>query len=245
LALSMRIVGCDGDGRPISYTRYSEAHDRWDVDANMEHIQLLLEASCTIVQKRRKKGFNQTADTRQGVWVVDFDGFGLRDQNPRPAMMTAQLLQHYPEILHVVVLVDAPLVFNGLWKLISPLLDERVKSKVMFVKGKNAEQFLQKKLGKEAAQWIAHETVHSIEKKDEGKKGNPKRYWIAPPEGSGMHDARGLASYVNSDDYIKTPGDAYEEAKQAALKQTELDPEDEDLPETRPSFIASLYSGVF
>jgi CRAL/TRIO domain len=261
LALNMRIVGCDRDGRPISYTRFSEAHDRWDVDSNMAHIQILLESCSTILQKRRKNGYNQTADTRQGVWVVDFDGFGLRDQNPRSAILTAQLLQHYPEMLHMVVCVDAPIIFNGLWKLLSPLLDDRVRSKVMFVQGRSAEQFLQERLGKEAAKWIAHETMDSNEKKADGKRGNPKRYWIAPPEGSGEHDPRGLASYVNSEYYCKTPGDAYEEARQkGALQQPgnnstrssscsildELEPgEEENLPETRPSFVASLYSGVF
>jgi len=222
LALNMRCVGWTSDGRPILYTCFREAHDRWDVDANMEQVLLLLEATAKLLQRRRKRGWNQTAFTRQSVWVIDFDGFNSRDCNPRSAVATANLLQHYPEMLNMVVLLDAPLIFNGLWKLLTPLLDERVRSKVMFVKGKDAANLLQERLGHEAAKWIADETTDNREKMQEAKKGNPKRYWI-PPTDPSRHDARGMSSYIHSPLYIKTPGDAHEERRKGAQTTTRND----------------------
>ncbi|CAB9516673.1 SEC14-like protein 5 [Seminavis robusta] len=252
LALNMRVVGYDADGRPIGYTRFSEAHDRWDADANIEHVLLLLEASCNFLRQRRKNGLNQTADSRHCVWVADFDGFGFRDSDPKSAILVAQLLQHYPEMLHCVVLIDAPMIFNGLWKLVSPLLDERVRSKVMFVKGKHAADLLEERLGTEAATWLADETKDSHEKRAQAKQGNPKKYWIAPPVGSGEHNPRGAPSYVDSLYYIKTPGDAFEEAKRQPNAVQEnanarqlVNGTNDNLPRTNPCRVKTLYAGVF
>lgn len=250
LALSMRIVGWTPDGRPIGYTRFSEAHDRWDVPGNMEHIMLLLEAASKLIRERREKELNETAASRQCVWVVDFDGFAFRDQNPKTAILTAALLEHYPEMLNLIVLLDAPLIFNGLWTLVAPLLDDRVRRKIMFVKGKQADTVLRERLGSEAALWIAEETKDSAEKKN--RKGEWKKYWI-PPTQEGDHDARGFPSYVDSDLYIKTSGDAFEEIRQGKLKQNEkqkakVNEARQQIQSTipvQPSFTKLIYSGTF
>jgi len=212
LALSMRIVGLDKGGRPIGYTCFREAHDRFDADDNLEHTQLIMEAFSKVIRMRRHKGYNQRADSRQCVWVVDFDGFSFRDQNPKTAVVTARLLQHHPEMLYTIILLNPPFIFNALWQFISPYLDARVRNKIMFVKGIDAAELLRERLGQEAAEWIAMETKDNKEKQADAKRGNPKRYWIPPTE-KGQHDARGMATYVHSDLYIKTPGDAYEERK--------------------------------
>ena len=234
LALSMRIVGWDSHGRPIGYTCFREAHDRFDADDNLEHLELIMEATSKLLLARRKRGYNKTAESRQCVWVVDFDGFGLRDQNPRTALLTAKLLQHHPEMLCMIVLIDPPFIFNAIWPLVAPLLDARVRNKIMFVKGKDAAELLQTRLGSEAATWIAMETKDNRDKIADANQGNPKRYWIPPTE-KGQHDARGLASYVQSDLYIKTPGDAYEERKANVERHVAV----------KPCAAQSLYSGSF
>lgn len=246
-ALAMRIVGWDLGGRPVGYSRFSESNDRWDSELSLEHIMLLMEASGQLIRRRQQRGLNQTADTRQITWVIDFDGFGFRDQNPRTALMTAALLQHYPEMLHMVVLVDAPMVFNALWRLVAPLLDDRVRSKILFVKGKQADSLLRERLGAEAAQWVANETKDSAEQK-RVKGIHQKKYWI-PPKKEGQHDSRGFPSYLKSDLYIKTPGDGYEEARQGKASPKPLvkpqDIEEETLPITKPCFTKTIYSGTF
>lgn len=226
-ALSLRTIGCDKEGRPIMYTCFAEAHDRWDVEANMTHQTLLLESCCELLRKRRSKGLNKTATSRQWILVVDFDGFGWRDQNPNVALQTARLLQHYPEMLHNFLLVNSPYLFMGIYKLATPLLDDRVKSKVLFLKSlsKTKEKKndslveLENRLGSEFAKWICNETEDNRLKR---KSKDRKKYWdnvvIAsdgesetPESNEEKHDSRGLESYVGTYMYIKTPGDAYEE----------------------------------
>jgi CRAL/TRIO domain len=244
LSLNMRIVGWDSHGRPIGYTRFSQAHDRWDANANLEHLTLIMESAVRMIRERCKRGYNATADTRQCIWLIDFDGFSIRDQNPKTAVMVARLLNHYPEILHACVLLDAPLLFNGLWKLVSPLLDERVQRKIMFVKGKQADSVLRERFGSDAADWIAAEVKDCAEKQ---RQKMLKKYWI-PPKHEGEHDPRGIPSYVRSDLYIKTPGDAYEEAKQGKLqpKETRKSVEEEANSHAHVSVaVKTLYKGTF
>jgi len=225
LALSLRTIGCDKDGRPIMYTCFAEAHDRWDVEGNMTHQTLCMEACCKLLRKRRSEGLNQTAASRQWILAIDFDGFGWRDQNPNVAVLTIKLLQHYPEMLHNFLLVNSPYLFLGLYKVITPLLDERVKAKVQFLKftsktkGKknNAFDQLENRLGSEFVKWIYNEIEDNRFKR---KSKEPKKYWEnvvvlsddeseLPESNEQKHDSRGLESYVGTNMYIKTPGDAY------------------------------------
>lgn len=210
-SLSMRVIGVDQDGRPIAYTCFAEAHDRWDVEANMQHMLLLMDASSRLLLKKRARGENQTASSRQWTWVVDFDGFCWRDQNPKSAVVTAKLMQHFPEMLHLAVLINAPKLFSGVYKLIRPILDERVRNKILFQRSEEAVETLQERLGVEATEWILAETRDNQSKRNSS---NRKRYWVAP-QGDDEHDPRGMRSYVGSDLYIKTPGDAFLDMKQS------------------------------
>lgn len=209
-SLNMRVVGFDIKERPIVYTCFAEAHDRWDNEANIRHLTLLMDSCDGFIHQRRSKGLNRTASSRQTVYVVDFDGFGLRDQDPRMSVMTAKLLEYYPETMGLAVFIDAPTVFYGLFRLVKPLLDERVRSKIIFVNKKDCKESLSESLGDEAAEWIVKEMQDNKERRPDAKKGNPKQYW---KQMSDDHDPRGMTSYVNSEFYIKTPGDAHEERK--------------------------------
>ena len=225
LAMNMRIVGWDDVlERPIACTCFRQAHDRYNAADNMVHVELLLEAMTRLIHQKRKQ--NTTAESRQAIWVIDFDGFGLWDQNPKSSVLCARLLQHYPEMLNTVILLNAPTLFNGLWRLVAPLLDERVRAKVVFVnappsKNTNSSSEAQsvsvpkvliERLGEKAARWIWNETLDNQQSIPEIRQGRPKQYWI-PPTTPEQHDARGMADYVQSPLYVKTPGDAYQEQK--------------------------------
>ena len=43
LSHNLRWVGFDSESRPVAYTCFSQAHDRWDVTVNMAHLTWLLE----------------------------------------------------------------------------------------------------------------------------------------------------------------------------------------------------------
>ena len=49
---------------------------------------------------------------------------------------------YYPESLGVALLVNSPWLFSGCWKVISPLLDPVVKSKVQFINSDKLAQFI-------------------------------------------------------------------------------------------------------
>lgn len=210
-SLNMRVVGYDREGRPIVYTCFAEARNRWDNEANINHLTLLMDACDGFIRQRRAKGFNRTASSRQTVYVVDFDGFGIRDQDPRLSVQTAKLLQYYPETMGLAVFIDAPTVFSALYRVVKPLLDARVKSKIVFVSKKEGEKTLTDCLGEEASYWIVQEMQDNKAKRPDAKNGNPKKYWIACEEGE--HNPRGMTSYLESEFYVKTPGDAHEELK--------------------------------
>lgn len=211
-SLSMRVVGCSKEGRPIVYTCFAEARDRWDIEANTNHLTLLMDACDGFIRQRRGKGLNKTASSRQTVYVVDFDGFSIRDQDPRMSVQTAKLLQYYPETMGLAVFIDAPTVFYAVYRIVKPLLDARVQSKIVFVNKKDCEKTLNECLGEEAADWIVQEMQDNKAKRPDAKSGNPKKYWVSS-DSEHEHNPRGMGSYVDSEFYIKTPGDAHEELK--------------------------------
>ncbi|KAI9139198.1 CRAL-TRIO domain-containing protein [Paraphysoderma sedebokerense] len=55
------------------------------------------------------------------------------------------LQNYYPESLGVCLIVDAPWIFNGFWKVIQGLLDPKVKEKVKFVKMAEITDFIDAK----------------------------------------------------------------------------------------------------
>ena len=112
------------------------------------------------------------------------------------------------------VLINAPVLFSGIYKMVRPILDARVQAKIHFLKGDKSAQALKERLGDETTNWLLAEMQDNKDSKSEAKKGNLKKYWVAPSDGS-KHDPRGVASYIGCQYYIKTPGDAFEEQQKS------------------------------
>lgn len=211
-ALNMRCVGLDKEEHPVTYTCFAEAHDRFDTPAVIAHVTLLLESLMKLLKKRQSRGFNQTAESRQWVWLIDFDGFSFRDNNPKLGFRVIKLLMdNYPELLNLMVFVNAPYAFSSTWKIARPLLDDKVRSKILFVRGDTAiKENLVERLGDQVTKWLLQEMKdNQLQRMNESSRGY-KKYWNFDENGD--HDPRGIKSYVNSDSdyYIITPGDAYE-----------------------------------
>jgi hypothetical protein len=71
------------------------------------------------------------------IATVDFNGFAtwqappIRLAKEAIAMMT----DHYPERLHRVYLVDAPIAFRIIWTILKPFIDPVTKKKFQFITG--------------------------------------------------------------------------------------------------------------
>ena len=194
LSHSMRWVGFDTANRPVAYTVFSHAQNRFSPECNRDHCIWLLERMAA-----RLKSVGQPLS--KWVWVIDFDGFSVRDNNPLTATKVIRMLQaHHPERLGLVVMYDAPRLFAACWAAIRPLLDPDTAAKVRFEQaGPDAFGFA----GEELAAWLRSETAQNRALRDQQP---PKKYWLAPEE-PGAHDPRGTASWLADTHYIPTYGD--------------------------------------
>eukprot|EP00467_Chlorarachnion_reptans_P002587 CAMPEP_0114509456 /NCGR_PEP_ID=MMETSP0109-20121206/13222_1 /TAXON_ID=29199 /ORGANISM="Chlorarachnion reptans, Strain CCCM449" /LENGTH=305 /DNA_ID=CAMNT_0001688615 /DNA_START=37 /DNA_END=951 /DNA_ORIENTATION=- len=165
LAHNLRVVGFDSKGRAVIYTCFSQANDRWDADVNLKHLSWVLEQAVPLMEKR---------GATKWCWMSDFHGFSTSDCAPKSMMLVKSMLAHYPERLYKAILMDAPWIFNGLWSLVSPLLDQRTKEKVLFCKADKV-----KDLGKEID--ASDELTDFLEAEISDNRilrEPPKRYWM-------------------------------------------------------------------
>ena len=81
-ALCMRVVGLDDGERPVIYSVFSQANDRYDVNKNVTHMRMLISECENVIMRLRRSGRTKNADQMQMIWCIDFHGFGVWDQNP-------------------------------------------------------------------------------------------------------------------------------------------------------------------
>lgn len=185
LSHNLRCVGFDAALRPIMYTCFSQAHDRFSPSANLAHVTWLLES----VQDFLDRTGNPLC---KWTLIVDYDGYALGDNNPKTAQNTIALLaSHYPERLHLAVMYGAPWLFGAMWTAICAVADEKTTAKVKFVAHNGAAvEALTPLLGAETAAWVEREAAQNREARDE-----PKRYWEAPAADA-AHDPRGTPAWL-------------------------------------------------
>jgi hypothetical protein len=77
----------------------------------------------------------------QMVWLIDFHGWGVKHSTPiKTAREIANILQnHYPERLHVGILLNPPRIFQAFMTIVKPFLDPKTFQKVKFVYTRNPE----------------------------------------------------------------------------------------------------------
>ncbi|KAG0145554.1 hypothetical protein CROQUDRAFT_658474 [Cronartium quercuum f. sp. fusiforme G11] len=67
--------------------------------------------------------------------VIDMTGFGLANMDWKSLAFILKCLEsYYPESLNVLLVHNAPWIFQGVWKIISPMLDPVVRSKIRMTK---------------------------------------------------------------------------------------------------------------
>ncbi|KAG1681365.1 hypothetical protein FOA52_007413 [Chlamydomonas sp. UWO 241] len=87
----------------------------------------------------------------KGVGIIYLTGLGMKNADIHSGKCLFETLQaHYPERLHRLYLYDAPLIFYGLWKMVSPFVDPETQKKIVFVyPKKESHTAMMKELGRE------------------------------------------------------------------------------------------------
>ncbi|GAA94640.1 uncharacterized protein L969DRAFT_87472 [Mixia osmundae IAM 14324] len=145
--------GTDRQGRPVVYIHVG-LHKLFDQSAKaledfvifqMESVRLLFAPPVDKV-----------------TIVFDMTGFGLSNMDWKCVLFIVKCLEaYYPESLNTMLIHNAPWVFQGIWKILGPMLDPVVRQKIQFSKNTEEmtviihEDHLVKKLGGKS-DWVWH-----------------------------------------------------------------------------------------
>ena len=70
------------------------------------------------------------------TFAFDMTGYGRKNADTKwCANIIHSLQNHFPEPLGLCLVINAPVVFTFLWKIVKPWMTERTTSKVLFVTG--------------------------------------------------------------------------------------------------------------
>ncbi|EFP87068.2 uncharacterized protein PGTG_13287 [Puccinia graminis f. sp. tritici CRL 75-36-700-3] len=121
------VQGTDRQGRPVVYinVRFHKASDQSPktleefIVFSMESVRLML--TPPLIEKV--------------TIIIDMSGFGLANMDWKSLAFIVKCLEsYYPESLNVLVVHNPPWVFQGLWKIIAPMLDPVVRAKIQITK---------------------------------------------------------------------------------------------------------------
>ena len=178
----MQHVGWDRLGRALVYSDIGMARDK-SPEKNAEHCTQVLE----LLEPHLRPFPND-----QYVWVVDFHKFGVADMSPKVAGACLGLFgRSYPERLGGMILVGAPVLFNGLYRAVCAFADPVTVRKVRFARARRRRR--RQKLG------LGH--GRALRRRDQGvagdgdareprgvanarqaqRAGSPPRCWAAGP----------------------------------------------------------------
>uniref|UniRef100_A0A7S0ZGV5 CRAL-TRIO domain-containing protein n=1 Tax=Timspurckia oligopyrenoides TaxID=708627 RepID=A0A7S0ZGV5_9RHOD len=119
---STRIIGWCMKGRPVFYSSFASQTSR-DPEDNIDHIIALLESTFKMIS------------AQSFVWVIDFAGFQTGDITPSTGRQALKLFcDNYPERLGAAYLLDSPLVFSGLWRVLKQWIEPTTERKISFVR---------------------------------------------------------------------------------------------------------------
>jgi len=195
-AHSLRCVGTDAEGRPVLYHCFAQADGRHVAAHNTAHLMRILEDCCVLMD-------SQEPQITQWVWVFDFHGYGLWDNNPSTVVAAAQFLPLHPNRLYKVNMLDAPTAFSAVWGVVSGFLTDITKAKITFTSLAQLRDVAAGWTGDEMASWLEAEATENRALTAAGARAaGAKRYWEAPPAAgpgeAAVHDPRGTASFIAS-----------------------------------------------
>jgi len=125
-------VSRDREGRPV-LVMTPRLENSKDHLGNLRNLVYNLERACA-----------QTEGGSDGkmIVVMDFRGYSLFTAPPmKTSKATLTILQnHYPERLCRFIVLHAPGIFSGFYKVISPFIDPVTKAKINFITGSAAAQ---------------------------------------------------------------------------------------------------------
>jgi hypothetical protein len=207
LAHNCRTVGLDMYKRPVVYTCFSQAHDRYDPKGAFEHMMQVMETATQLMKVNK---------VTRWVFLIDFNGFGLRDNNPLVGLEFIKALKLFPERLASAYIIDAPWIFNKCWAVLKRVIDSSTAANIHFVEHKALRSLEEDNtkpdvcFGEELLQWLEVEMQENRLDYASLPSQSPqhKRYWEwfrvetkqtndeRPPRKA--HDPRGTRSFMSS-----------------------------------------------
>jgi len=128
------IFGKDKENRPISFVRVRN-HNKNTVPLfeSEKFTMFLLETGRLSIKP----------PVEMCSIVFDMTDFSMNNMDyPYVKFVLNALQNYYPECLGICLIVNAPWIFNGCWKVIKPLLDPVVSSKVHFIKTEELKDYI-------------------------------------------------------------------------------------------------------
>ena len=161
--------GFDNEGHVIMYMR-PRYENTFEHEGNVMHLVYQLErAVACMVQKYEDQQLQQTDNENAPklqeklCLLVDYAGYSLYNAPPmKTSNAILDILQnHFPERLYKGYCINPPWIFSGFWKLISPFIDIKTKTKVIMVTGISQPSDISDKLNTDSQGAV---TVDCIEK---------------------------------------------------------------------------------
>ena len=155
----MHHCGWDRRGRALVFSDIGMARDKAP-NTNYEHCMQVLE----LLEPALAPFPND-----QYIWVVDFHKFSVADCNPQVARACLSLFgRSYPERLGGMIMVGAPMLFSGFYRVVSAFADPVTVKKVRFVKGPDGKgggkalaPVLKEFFDEETAAWLVAEMTEN------------------------------------------------------------------------------------
>lgn len=125
------LQGCDLRGRPVLVVLGARHIIRQrDLDETKRLITYALEAAiCGADTSKNPLG--------QILCLFDLSGIGLGNLDAKALQAVFEVLQqHFPESLSELWFLNTPMLFYGLWKVVSPFIQPATKDKITFLSGR-------------------------------------------------------------------------------------------------------------